>query len=244
MLVESPGILVFRMHGKSANAGNVRRLECALHRISQKRFTNALRLPTAIYRQTGEQHDGHRMPRQTFRQPFRRLFLRHLPHRERVKSGQPIACYADICLRCACLLVLPPEALQVSIQLLAAAIEISGRVIEAQLFNAAVRGHRFGAASKQPGSFNRRFKRGSGRGGASRAARNAFHCVALRPKRRRSASASSALARALSSTNSLSERRNAAAAVCKATLSSGLSRRSSLSLRVARNGIALRLSLP
>ena len=42
------------------------------------------------------------------------------------------------------------------------------------------------------GSSNSRFSRGRSRGGASRAARNAFHCSAFNPKRVRSASVSSA----------------------------------------------------
>jgi hypothetical protein len=68
---------------------------------------------------------------------------------------------------------------------------------------------------------------------------NAFHCVAFRPKERRSASASSALASALSSTNSLTDRRKAAAAACNASLSARLSRKSSFSLRVVRDGTLL-----
>jgi hypothetical protein len=56
---------------------------------------------------------------------------------------------------------------------------------------------RMGTASKNPGSFSSRSSRGSGLGGASSAAMN---CAALRPKLRRSAGVSSALARALSRT--------------------------------------------
>lgn len=90
---------------------------------------------------------------------------------------------------------------------------------------------------KKTGSFSRRFKRGRGRVGASSAARNAFHCVALRPKDRRSASASSARAKALSSTNSLTERCETAAAACRARFALRVSRRSSFSLRVVRVAI-------
>ena len=68
---------------------------------------------------------------------------------------------------------------------------------------------------------------------------NAFHCVAFKPKERRSASASLARASALSSTNSLTERREAAAAAFKTSLASRVSRKSSFSLRVVRNAISL-----
>lgn len=74
--------------------------------------------------------------------------------------------------------------------------------------------------------------RGRGRGGASRAAMKAFHCAAFKTKVRRSASASSAPARALSGTNSLTERCATLAAACNARFASAVSLRSSFSLRV------------
>src|SRR5262249_27737015 len=80
--------------------------------------------------------------------------------------------------------------------------------------------------------------RGRGRGGASRAAINAFHLAVDNPKVRRSASASSARANALSRTNSLTDRFEAAAAACNAAFAAGVNRRSSFSLRNGRDGIS------
>src|SRR5271166_3219023 len=79
--------------------------------------------------------------------------------------------------------------------------------------------------------------RGKGRGGASSAAKNAFHCVAFSPKVRRSASASSAQASALSRTNSLTEQLEAAAAARNAVFALRVNRRSSFSLRRERDDI-------
>src|SRR5208282_4228727 len=119
-------------------------------------------------------------------------------------------------------------------------------MVTSQFFDAPDFAHWRVPASKNPGSFKRRSKRGRGRGGASSAAMNAFHCAEFSPKVRRSARASSARASALSRTNSLTERLEAAAAARKAVLALRVNRRSSFSLRRERDGMAtpslLRLS--
>ena len=86
-------------------------------------------------------------------------------------------------------------------------------------------------ASKGVTSWNSRRRRGRSRGGASRAAMKAAHCSASSSKRCRSASVSSARAKALSSTNWLTERWVACAAVCSVRFASRESRRSSLAVR-------------
>jgi hypothetical protein len=91
--------------------------------------------------------------------------------------------------------------------------------------------------SKTLGSLRSLARRGAGRGGADSAAWKAAHCLAFRPKRRRSGNVSSARARALSRTNSLTDRRAAKAAICKARLADGVKRRSSFWLRVSVFGI-------
>src|SRR5271157_540107 len=121
-------------------------------------------------------------------------------------------------------------------------------MVASQFLDAPDFAHWRAPSSKNPGSFKRRSKRGRGRGGASSAARNAFHCVAFSPKVRRSARASSARASALSKTNSLTDRLEAAAAALNAVFALRVSRRSSFSLRRERDGMAtpslLRLPLP
>src|SRR6266545_3707377 len=67
--------------------------------------------------------------------------------------------------------------------------------------------------SKMLGSLKSRSTCGKERGGASNAVTNAAHCSAFNPKWRRSVRVSSARARALSNTKSLTERCAAAAAV-------------------------------
>ncbi len=111
-------------------------------------------------------------------------------------------------------------------------------MVTPQFFDAPDFAHWRVPASKKPGSFIRRSKRGRGRGGASSAARKAFHCAVFSPKVRRSARASSARANALSRTNSLTERLEAAAAARNAVLALRVSRRSSFSVRRERDGMA------
>ncbi len=87
--------------------------------------------------------------------------------------------------------------------------------------------------SKILGSVRSFARRGAWRGGAARAACKVSHCSKVRPKRWRSGSVSSARARALSRTNSLTDLCAAKAAICKARFADAVSRRSTFSLRVS-----------
>src|SRR5437763_836757 len=177
------------------------------------------------------------MPCQAFSQAFGSIFHCHVTHCQRVVSHDGFANYANVSLACPGLLVLPGIAHEIPVQFLATAIEVFDQVVPAKFFDTPAIAHWRVSVSKNPGSFRRRSRRGSGRGGASSAARNFFHCAAFSPNLRRSARASSARAKALSSTNSLTERFEAAAAACNAVLASGVSRKSSFSLRVVRADI-------
>src|SRR5215472_8190007 len=223
------------MDRKGSYAGYVGGLQRSQHRIFKQRPANALPLPTPIHCKTRQQHDGHRMTRESLFQTFRRFLVGNVTHGKRVVADDGIACNPDIGLCGACLLVLPRVAKQVAVQLFSAAVEVFNVMIRTQLFNVAGLGHRCGPASKNPGSFRSRSRLGSGRGGASSAVRNAFHCLASSPNVRRSAKASSARAKALSSTNSLTERCATAAAACNARFAFFVSRRSSFSVRVVRD---------
>lgn len=232
LFVKPSRFLVFRVDGEGAYARDVGGLERALHGVFQQSFPNALAVPAAMHGETCEQHDGDRVTRQPFGEAPGRVFTGHLADRQRVIADDSIADEADVGLRGPGLLVLPCVAQEIPVQFLPAAVKSFNAVIGPEFFNAAFRAQRFGPASKNPGSFRSRSRTGRGRGGASSAARKAFHCAALRPKVRRSASASSARASALSKTNSLTERWEAAAAACSARLASRVRRRSSFSLRV------------
>ncbi len=59
-LVKIPGRLLSCMSGEGAGAGNVCCLQRAQHRIFQKRLSDRLALPAALYGETRQQHDGNR----------------------------------------------------------------------------------------------------------------------------------------------------------------------------------------
>ena len=177
------------------------------------------------------------MSGQAPRYSFGRFAMADLTHRKSVEADDLAICTANVCLRRACLLILQCVAYKVSIQLLASAIESIDGVLPPELLNVTSRVQLPRRESKKVGSLSKRFSRGSGRGGASRAARNAFHCSALSPKNRRSARVSPALASALSRTNSLTERCETEAAAFSVSFASRVRRRSSFSVRVLRDGI-------
>src|SRR5258708_379189 len=143
------------------------------------------------------------MASKPLRQPFGGAFISDRTRSQRVKADDSLPGKSDICLRGIGLLVGPGVTGEKLIQFIAAAIEAFHRMIAAKLLNSARLSH---FPSKNPGSRSSRSRRGKGRGGASKAAKKAFHLSALRLKKRRSANASPALVRALSKTNSLTER--------------------------------------
>src|SRR5208283_3312382 len=237
MFIEAPRFLIFCVHGKGANAGYIRCLQRTLHCVSQQRLANALALPAAINGKPREQHDGHGMLCQAFLQALGSVLQCHMAYGQRVITDNDFTHDPHVSLRGACLLVLPGIAQKISVQLFAATIKSFDWMVTSQFFDAPDFAHWRVPASKKPGSFIRRSKRGRGRGGASSAAKNAFHCAAFSPKVRRSARASSARASALSRTNSLTERLEAAAAALNAVLALRVNRRSSFSLRRERGGM-------
>jgi len=133
------------------------------------------------------------------------------------------------------LLVLQSESLEVLVERGDAAVKGINGMIGTEFFDEARFGHlEVGTRSKNPGVFRSRRRRERERGGASRAARNCFHCAAARVNSRRSARVSLARERALSRTKSLRERLEAEAAARSVDLALGVRRRSSLTERVAR----------
>ena len=110
-------------------------------------------------------------------------------------------------------------------------------MIGAQLLNAARFVHCRDPVSKNPGSFSNCSSWGRERGGASSAARKAFHCDALRAKTRRSARVSSMRDKALSNTNSLTDRCATAATAFRVRFALRVKRKSSFSVRVVCDAI-------
>ena len=92
-----------------------------------------------------------------------------------MEADYGLANNADVRLTYAGLLVQPRVGEQIPVILFTYTIEVLHCMIASELFDPPGTAHRSGPASKKPGSFSKRSKRGSGRGGASSAARNAFH---------------------------------------------------------------------
>src|ERR1035438_3797581 len=155
-----------------------------------------------------------------------------LAHHERVIADHLLIGQGDIGLRCFGLLVLEGVAIEKAIQSLLAAIKIINLVAPLELFNSERR-HYMRPRSKTLDSLRSLARRRDGRGGASSAFWKASHCALFNPKSCRSGRVSSARARALSSTNSLTERCMADAAVCRICFADLVSRISTFSLRVS-----------
>lgn len=97
-LIEALGLVVLRMHRECADAGNVGRLERALHGVPQECLPYALALRTPRYRQACKQHDWHRMPRQSFCETFRRFLASDLAYGKGVVADDRIPDQANISL--------------------------------------------------------------------------------------------------------------------------------------------------
>ena len=140
-LIEASGLLILGMNGEGADAGNLSRLQGALHRILQQRLSYSLAVPVAIDRKTRQQHDWHRMARQSLGEPFRRFLAGDVADGERVIADDSITHEADIGLSRARLLIRPCKSQEIAVQLLTAAIESFYPVIWPELFNAALCAH-------------------------------------------------------------------------------------------------------
>lgn len=95
-LIEGARPGIFRMDGKGTDTGDIRCLQCALHSIPQKRLAHALALRTYRHGQTRQQHDRHRMPRQSLGKPFRGFLAGDLADGERVIPDNNIPREANI----------------------------------------------------------------------------------------------------------------------------------------------------
>src|ERR1035437_2758726 len=224
------------MDGESPYARNIGGLQCAEHRVLHEPPTETFPLPVGCDGKAGQEHDGHGMPGETLFQALRRGGVFHLTHNQRVVTGDFRICQRHVCPRRAGLLVLECVADQEAVEHFASAVETFHRVSALKLFNAEI--HFLRPRSKTLGSRKSLVRRGAGSEGASRADRKAAHCSVLKPNRWRSGSVSSARVRALSRTNSLTDRCAARAAVCRVRLADGVRRRSSFSLRVSVAGMS------
>jgi hypothetical protein len=111
------------MYSERADAGSVGRLHRALHRVAQKRLSDALALRAQRYCQARKQHDRHRMPRQSLAETLGRFLSRDLPDGEGVIADNDIPHQSDEGLRRSCLLVRPRESQQIAVEFRPAAVE-------------------------------------------------------------------------------------------------------------------------
>ncbi len=175
MLIEGARRVVFRVNGKSPDTGDVGGLQCATHRVFHETGADPPALPFYAHRQTRQQHDRHRMTRETFGQALGRILVGNLADHECVEADNGLIRKTEIGLRRAGLLVGEGEADQKAAELLASTIECIDRMIAAQLLNPQTRHHPGSWVSNTLRSRNSRCSRGSSRGGASSAAMKAAH---------------------------------------------------------------------
>ena len=135
--VEAPGLLVLGVHRKRPNAGNVGRLDGALHRVAQKSLSDTLAVPASIHRQTCQQHYGHRMTRQPLGKTFGSFLASNLANSERVIADDGIRHQANIGLCRSRLLVSPGVPQQIPVEFLPATVKFFYRMFGAELFDAA-----------------------------------------------------------------------------------------------------------
>ena len=100
-LIEVPRLLIFRMHRKCPDTGNVGGLKRALQGVPQKRLSDSLAVPPAINSQPSKQHNRHRMARKPLAYAFRRFRASDLAYCERVVTDNNIAGQANIGFGCA-----------------------------------------------------------------------------------------------------------------------------------------------
>lgn len=129
-------MVVLGMHGKGANSGNIRSLQCPQHCIFQKPSPQSVALPRKSDGKTGKQHDRHRVTGESLGQPFKGTFVLDLPDNQGVVADYHIVREHKISPGCACLLILEREADEEAIQWLTAAIEAIDRVAAFQFFKA------------------------------------------------------------------------------------------------------------
>ena len=106
MLVKSSRLIVLRVNRKGAYSRDIRSLKRTLHRVFEKSGAKSLALPCSRNRQTGKQHDRHRMTGEAFGQALRRIAVFNLPHHKGVVADNLLIRQSNIGLRRTRLLVL------------------------------------------------------------------------------------------------------------------------------------------
>lgn len=111
------------MHQQAANAGEVGGLCGTQQGIFEQGLTEALALMFLVHGEPGQDHDRHRMTRQTLHHSRRRDFRIDAADRQAVKADHHVALAADIGLRAVGLLIDERVALQERVQRGLAAVE-------------------------------------------------------------------------------------------------------------------------
>jgi hypothetical protein len=96
VLIKVLGFLVFGVDREGTDAGDVGRLQGALHRISQECLGDAVTLPAPINCQACQQHDWNRVSRQALFQPLGRFFGPDFAHHKGVEADNRIADEANV----------------------------------------------------------------------------------------------------------------------------------------------------
>jgi len=168
MLIKRPGFVVFGVNRERTDAGDVRGLQGALHRVFEQPGPEAFALPGRRNREAGEKHDGNGMTGEAFGQPLRRRGILDLTDDQRIVADDYFFGESDVGLRCSRLLVLERVADEKPVERFPAAIEFIDRVAASQLFDAE-RGHFTRRRSNTLGSFRSFANRRDGRGDADSA---------------------------------------------------------------------------
>ena len=176
--------------------------------------------------QPSQHHQRNRMSRQPLADALRCLLRAYLTHHQGLEANHPFRFERHISAAGAGPLVGQGEANQETVQGFVATIKaLQGLAGLQRLDPVTVQpASTVCACSNTLGCCSNRASRGWSLGGASRAATNACHCSGSNWKLCRSASVSAALARALSSTKSVTLRFATAAARCRVCLAPGVIR--------------------
>src|SRR6266516_5778745 len=84
--VEGPCLIIFGVDGEGPKAGDLGRRQRPDERVLQKAGPDPFSGPSAVDRETGEDHQGNRMPGDALAQPLRRILVSYVPERQRVEA--------------------------------------------------------------------------------------------------------------------------------------------------------------
>jgi len=127
-------------------------------------------LKLSVDREESQEHDGDGVSGKSLLQTFWRIGEFHLSDREAVEPDENAVQESDVGLGRIRTLILQSVFLQPAIQIGLATVECFERMVAAELFDGPRLAHRLEPVSKKPGVVRSSFNRGSGCGGASRAA--------------------------------------------------------------------------